>query len=312
VILSLRENVIQSEILEELIIFLVMKTIIVPIDLSDESLNGLNLALMLANKTGANILMVHVISKNSGDYYDQMEKENQLAQSKFERVLQRYKEKVNLNFTLKYVIKEGKIFNEIADQADKYEDVLTVLSTHGTSGFEELFIGGNAYKITSHSRNPVITIRRSKIPPNIDNIVLPLDITYQTREKVPYTTDLAKLFGSKIHLITIRLSNLKSIEKNLHQYAEQVALYLDSNKIPFTVEHLHGGNLTDLTLDYSWSVGADLISIMTEQEKSASNLLLGNFAHQMINKAFIPVLSFPNYHLRIIAEDIWTLGAFNP
>jgi hypothetical protein len=51
---------------------------------------------------------------------------------------------------------------------------------------------------------------------------------------------------------------------------------------------------------------------MTEQEKSASNLLLGNFAHQMINKAYIPVLSFPNYHLRVIAEDIWTLGAFNP
>jgi hypothetical protein len=50
---------------------------------------------------------------------------------------------------------------------------------------------------------------------------------------------------------------------------------------------------------------------MTEQEKSASNLLLGNFAHQMINKANVPVLSFPNYHLRINAEDIWSLGAFN-
>jgi nucleotide-binding universal stress UspA family protein len=289
-----------------------MKTIIVPIDLSDESLNGLNLALMLATKTGANILMVHVIGKNTGDNYEQMEKENQLARSKFEGILQKYKEKINSNFTLSYVIKEGKIFNEIADQADKFEDVITVLSTHGTSGFEELFIGGNAYKITSHSRNPVITVRRSKIPLNIDNIVLPLDITFQTREKVPYTAELAKLFGSKIHLITIRLSNLKSIEKKLHQYGEQVALYLESHKISCSVEHLHGGNLTDLTLDYAQSVDADLISIMTEQEKSASNLLLGNFAHQMINKAFIPVLSFPNYHLRITAEDIWTLGAFNP
>jgi nucleotide-binding universal stress UspA family protein len=140
---------------------------------------------------------------------------------------------------------------------------LTVLSTHGASGFEELFIGGNAYKITSHSRNPVITVRRSKIPSNIDNIVLPLDMTFQTREKVPYTVELAKVFGSKIHLLTIRLSNLKSIEKKLHQYAEQVGSYLDSHKIPYTVEHLHGGNLTDLTLDYSRSIDADLISIMT-------------------------------------------------
>jgi nucleotide-binding universal stress UspA family protein len=289
-----------------------MKTIIVPLDLSDESLNGLNLAMMMATKTGADILLVHVIVKYTGDNYEQMEKENQLAQTKFEGILRKYKEKVNLNFTLSYIIKEGKIFKEIADLADKHEDALTVLSTHGASGFEELFIGGNAYKITSHSRNPVITVRRSKIPSNIDNIVMPLDMTFQTREKVPYTVEFAKKFGSKIHLLTIRLSNLKSIVKRLHQYAEQVASYLDSHKIPYTVEHLHGGNLTDLTLDYSRSIGADLISIMTEQEKSASNLLLGNFAHQMINKAYIPVLSFPNYHLRITAEDIWTLGAFNP
>ena len=288
-----------------------MKTIIVPLDFSDESLTGLNLSLMLAKKTGASIQLIHVIGKNSGANKDLLEKENQLAKTKFEDILQKCKEKGNINCALNYTIAEGQIFKEIADLADKYEDPITVLSTHGASGFEELFIGGNAYKITSHSRNPVITVRKSKIPSNIDNIVLPLDITFQTREKVPYTVELAKVFGSKIHLLTIRLSNLKSIEKKLHQYADQVASYLDSHKILYTVEHLHGNNLTDLTLDYSKSIDVDLISIMTEQEKSASNLLLGNFAHQMINKAFIPVLSFPNYHLRITAEDIWSLGAFN-
>jgi len=286
-----------------------MKTIIVPIDFSDESLTGLNLAFMLAEKTGANVQMVHVIVRNTGNYYDQIEKENQLAKSRFEDILQNNKKKSNLKYTLSYTIKEGKIFKEVADLADKYEDVLTVLSTHGESGFEELFIGGNAYKITSHSRNPVITVRRGKISSNINEIVLPLDITFQTREKVPYTTALAKIFHSRIHLVTIRLSNVKSIEKKLHQYADQVASYLDTHEIPYTVEHLSGSNLTDLTLDYSGSIDADLISIMTEQEKSASNLLLGNFAHQMINKATIPVLSFPNFHLGIMADYIWTIGA---
>jgi nucleotide-binding universal stress UspA family protein len=288
-----------------------MKTIIVPLDFSEESLLGLNLAIMLANKTGANIQMVHVIGKKTGNYYDQQEKEKQFAKTKFDEILQIYKEKGGLKSALGYTIKEGQIFKEVADLADKYEDALTVLSTHGTSGFEELFIGGNAYKITSHSRTPVITIRRSQISSNIDRIVLPLDITFQTREKVPYTVKLAKLFNSEIHLITIRLSNLKSIEKKLQVYADQVASYLESHNIRYKITHLNGSNLTDLTLDYSRSIDADLISIMTEQEKSASNLLLGNFAHQMINKAYIPVLSFPNYHLRISAEDIWTLGAFN-
>ncbi len=288
-----------------------MKTIIVPLDFSEESLTGLNLALMLAAKTGADIQMVHITNNYTGDYYKQEEKENQLAKSKFEELLKKLTEKSNLNFTISYTIKEGKIFKEVADLADKYEDVLTVLSTHGASGFEELFIGGNAYKITSHSRNPVITVRRSQLSQNIDRIVLPLDITFQTREKVPYTVEIAKIFNSEIHILSIQLSNLKSIEKKLHQYADQVASYLDKNNIKYKIKHLTGSNLTDSTLDYARSINADLISIMTEQEKSASNLLLGNYAHQMINKAYIPVLSFPNYRLRIVADDIWSLGAFN-
>ena len=290
-----------------------MKTIIVPIDFSDESLTGLNLAFMLANKTGANIQMVHVIRKNTGDYNEQTEaeKERTLIKSKFEVILQKQKGKGKSNFNFGYSIIEGKIFKEVADLADEYDDALTVLSTHGASGFEELFIGGNAYKITSHSRNPVITARKSVITSNIDKIVLPIDFTFQTREKVPYTAELAKVFGSKIHILTISLSEIKSTEKKLHQYTDQVASYIDKHKIPYTVDHLHGSNLTDLTLDYARSIDADLISIMTEQEKSPSNLLLGNYAHQFINKSYIPVLSFPNYHLRINTEDIWSLGAFN-
>ena len=72
-----------------------MKTIIVPIDFSDESLTGLNLAFMLAEKTGANVQMVHVIVRNTGNYYDQIEKENQLAKSRFEDILQNNKKKSN-------------------------------------------------------------------------------------------------------------------------------------------------------------------------------------------------------------------------
>ncbi len=289
-----------------------MKTIIVPIDFSDESLNGLNFALMLAKKTGAGIQMVHVISQNISNNSELIEKEKKRAGSRFEEILKKYGRSRNINCDLNYTVEEGQIFKKIADLADKFEDPLTVLSTHGESGFEELFIGGNAYKITSHSRNPVITTRRSKLSANIDNIVLPLDITFQTREKVPYTVELAKVFGSKIHVLTTRLSNLKSIEKKLHQYEEQVVTFIKSHGVPFETKNVHGSNPTDITLDYAYSINADLISIMTEQEKNLSNLLLGNYAHQMINKSYIPVILFPNYHLRKTIDDIWTLGAFVP
>jgi nucleotide-binding universal stress UspA family protein len=288
-----------------------MKTIIVPLDFSNKSLGGLNMALMLAKKTGANVQMVHVIRKHVYNNNELLEKENQLVNKKFEEILQKCKSDGNIDCILNYSIKEGKIFSEITNLADKFEDSLVVLSTQSESGFEELFIGGNAYKITSHSKNPVITVRKGRISSNLDKIVLPIDITLQTREKVPYTVKLAKLFNSEIHLITVRDSHLRSIEQKLYKYTEQVCSYFWDHDIPYKVEHLTGGNLTDLILDYSDSVHADLISIMTAQERSVSNLLLGTYAHQMVNKARIPVLSFPAYQLSTIEEDIWTLGAFN-
>jgi nucleotide-binding universal stress UspA family protein len=279
-----------------------MKTIIVPLDFSNESLNGLKLALMLAKKSRADVQMIHIIG-NDIDDAELLKEENWLAEKKFKDILQKCKDDGNIECALNYTIKEGNIFKEITKLTDRFEDSMIVLSTHGESGFEELFIGGNAYKIVSHSKTPVITVRKSKISAGIDKIVLPLDITLQTREKVPYTVNLAKMFNSEIHLITVKSSHLKSIEKKLYKYTEQVCSYFWDHDIKYKVEHLHGSNLTDLILDYSTSVNADLISIMTEQEGSVSNLLLGTYAHQMINKALIPVLSFPNYHLGNYAED---------
>jgi len=140
-----------------------MKTIIVPLDFSEESLTGLDLSLMLAKKTKANIQLIHVIGKNLNHNNELIGMENQYAKTKFEDIIQKCKEKYDTKCILDYTIKEGQIFKEITKFADKYDDALIVLSTHGGSGFEELFIGGNAYKIISHSRNPVITVRKSKI-----------------------------------------------------------------------------------------------------------------------------------------------------
>jgi nucleotide-binding universal stress UspA family protein len=288
-----------------------MKTIIVPLDFSEESLNGLNMALMMANKTMANITLVYVIDKKISEVGSLLENEIQLRKMKFESILKTCQEKSKYKCGMSYIISTGKIFEDITVLAEKDNESMIVLSTHGESGFEELFIGGNAYKIASHSRKPVITVRKGIIPESIDRIILPLDFTKETREKVPYTINLAKQFGSEIHLITVKSTKLKSIDKKLHQYSNQVAAYLDKYEIPYKIEHLYGGNLADLILEYSNKVKANLISIMSEQEKSMTNLLLGNYAHQMINKSDIPVLTYPTYPLSIVTDDIWTLGEFN-
>lgn len=49
---------------------------------------------------------------------------------------------------------------------------------------------------------------------------------------------------------------------------------------------------------------------MSEQEKSISNLVLGSYAHQMINHSPIPVLTFHAYQIEIPTEDLNTQGIY--
>ena len=63
------------------------------------------------------------------------------------------------------------------------------------------------------------------------------------------------------------------------------------NKIKYVTEIKESDNITRSTLDYSESVDAGLIVIMTEQETTTANLFLGPYAQQMINHSTIPVLS---------------------
>lgn len=285
-----------------------MPTIIVPIDFSQESLTGLNMALVLALKSKSTIQMIHVVANNSDTIKTQSEEYLAIVQ-KFENIIGDYK-KMNISeISLSYAIKTGKIFKEVVRLAEKESDSLIVLSTHGASGFEENFIGGDAFKIVSHSKCPVITIRRGAFATHIHKIVLPLDIDFQTREKVPFTLRLAQMFNSELHLLTINTSKSIENEQKLFQYAHQVAAYIKKQNIPLVEKHLHGPNFTDLTLEYAYSINANLVSIMTEQNESFSNLIMGSYAHQMINKAIIPVLIFPIFPISNDSEGFRTSGS---
>jgi nucleotide-binding universal stress UspA family protein len=283
-----------------------MKNLIVPIDFSKESLNGLELALLFTKRQFTNIQMVYV-QKKSSDYNSPgyFAEEKKYAEKKFKEVIGKYAPKLKNDSKLRFIIKSGSIYKEIVNQVESYSEAMVVASTHGGSGFEEFFIGSNAYKILSATDRPVMTIRKNKCPNDIHKIVLPIDITVDSRQKVPFTADLAFLFGAEIHLITISSSKSKKLEHRLKSYSLQVEKYLNSRRIPYKRKSLYGNNIVDLIVVYADSVDADLISIMKEQPKSLN--FLGNITQQILNRATTPVLTLSSRETHI-ATGFRTFG----
>jgi nucleotide-binding universal stress UspA family protein len=125
----------------------------------------------------------------------------------------------------------------------------------------------------------------------LNTIIFPIDSTSETREKVSPTIELARITGAKVIVLKLYSSSFKEIKNIVDAYADQVASFMEEEGIEVETDSIESHHLTDATIEYARKSNANLISIMTEQEKTATNILLGNYAQQMVNHSPIPVLT---------------------
>lgn len=271
-----------------------MKTILSAIDFSDCSINALEHAITIARVSKSNLLMLWVNNPNttktilSSDLSDDLLEE---VEHQFSRLIAKYSPQLP-DSKIDYIIREGKVYKEVVNQARESDAWLIVAGTHGSSGFEELWIGSNANRIVSAAPCPVITIRAGiPIERHLERIVMPLDSTPETRQKVPITADLASIFSAEVHILVMYTTTVEQVRGYVLSYAKQAVAYFTKNNVKSRIVEIEADNISDDTLAYAKKIDANLISIMTEQEKTASNIFLGPYAQQMVHHSPIPVLS---------------------
>ena len=269
----------------------VMRNIIVPIDFSESALKGLEMAILLSQVAQVKIQLIYVQKRIPEAGPGLAEEEHKTAERNFKKIIDKYTPELKNDSQILSFIKHGKVYQEIVSQAQAYPDSLIVASTHGASGFEELFIGSNAFRVVSATDRPVITIRNQTIPKTITKIVMGIDIALESRQKVMFTSYIAHIFNAEIHVVTISTSKSKKVLARLNAYSQQVCTFLKNREISFKTASLIGDHPTRMVIDYAESVGAELLSIINESGDSVTDLLIGSEAQQMISKASIPVLT---------------------
>ncbi len=270
-----------------------MQPIVVAVDFSNTSIHALEYSIPLANKLRSNIIMVWVdkIAATEGIYSDTSNENRIEAKKRFEEIIRHYQKQVSKDIKLDYKLRKGKIYHELDGLARTIGALMIITGAHGISGFEEFWIGSNAFKIVTYSTCPVITVRHDFIEgKNIDKILVPIDSSTETLQKLPFVAKLANVFGSEIHIIATHYSQLKSVQRIAENLADQAAKYLEKHKVKLVRDRIISNDITKMTIDYALKIGADLISIMTEQETPA-NILLGPHAQQLVNQSPVPILS---------------------
>jgi len=250
--------------------------ILVPVDGSSQSIVAFKTALNVAGKYQAHLTTVHIDEKH-------------VTENDLRKLLNEHAGGHDYN----YLHKSGSVAKEIVTAAAESDAQLIIMGTHGVTGFQEFWMGSNAYKVVTQAHCPVLTMKEEVNPTEFKKIILPIDTSFESRQKVPVAISLAKKFGSEVHIVGVSIDKDKEAEYRIGSYMRQVQHALNEAGVKNVSAQRLGGNITQNTIDYARSVVADLIIIMTEQELQIGSFFLGKFAQQMVNHSPFPVLSVP-------------------
>lgn len=287
-----------------------IKKILVPIDFSECSSNALRQAVHLARTFMATIEIMHVITPvyitptssemlipfNDINYKKMLKN----AEKKLLSIAKEIQTNESVNVTVTAQL--NVVYTGILARAKKTKADMIIMGTHGTSGIKEFFAGSNAFKVVQHSECAVLTIQK-KTASKIKNIVLPIRLEINSRQKVELAATLAKIYSAKI-LITGYLKEAnKRDEQKIKQYTSQVALLLRNESIPSETFLLKDKNFTKAMINHAKKQKANMIAVMTTHNFSLDQLLNGPYAEQFVNHSKIPILSVPD---RISFEYTYT------
>ncbi len=265
-----------------------MKSVIVGTDFSNGSYVALEIAIDIANKlkTGIHLLWVRKEKKLLNG--EQLEMTTHLAEDKLKALCEKHQPNM-LHGTIEWSIKVGKVAGCIAEEAQKEDSPMIVIGTNGASGFEKYWMGSTAVRIVQEAPCPTLTIREGfNFHKKLDNIVVPIRINANSRQKVGPAAQMAAIFGSQVHILGLLESAQDAM--TLRTYLKQVEEFFANEGIPYHSCGRRYENYSKTVLDYANSVNADLVVINTEQDRLIARLFLGTNAQQIVHNSQIPVL----------------------
>ncbi|MDB9882747.1 universal stress protein [Bacteroidia bacterium] len=265
--------------------------ILVPMDFSDSSMNAVYYGVEMANFFDSEITLLHVLSNSMLSNIFTNDSQIALLRDSVRAKLEEVKADILVkwpNVRVNTKVEEGKPFKVINKVAKDGKVDTIVMGTNGANGVEQ-FTGSTTTRVLKSSPIPVIVVKEKRTSPKFDKIVLPIDLTKTSKQKIDWAVKLGKKYDSTIHII-MELESDELIEKKVNANLNQAETIFTRHGMKFESHLLDDMQYPDhLGMDaikYAEEIDADLIMIMTKSESSKlTDLFVGSFAEQVVNSS---------------------------
>ena len=267
--------------------------ILVPVDFTPASTNAVNHAIAVGKARDSELHLLHIVAKKN-EFGEARERLNAFATD----LLKDFDGPTNTT------VRIGNLFDDIDDVSVEMDANLVIMGTHGLKGMQ-FITGGRALKIVRECSVPfIITQSRPIRESGYDDIVVPLDLHQDTKQKLAVVAEMATYFKGRVHIFSPAESD-EFLGNQLRRNVEFASDYFEERGIEYTTkisDHDSGAFVKDV-VRFAASIEADLISIMNFHEKSLMGILGTSYEQQIItNEAEIPVLVLNPFETRIIRQ----------
>ena len=268
-----------------------IEKILVPIDLSEPSLNALDTAIGIAAKHNAAIILLNVIESvmDKPTFETNFQNLDLSNTSNVFAALSGAAE--NISGTKPIVVREkGNVSEIVLKTALKEKADLIVIGTHGASGIRQGFVGTNTYQVIKHSSCPVLTIPPRRKISSFKKVLFPIR---------PLSGALLRYhvlchFLSPSSIIDVVGLAHKKEEMNSHildKIISEVAEHLENDQVEAIASWSSGNTIADDVLRLTQQNNSDLIVISSMLDATSKPYFLGPHTQKIIHCSKIPLLS---------------------
>lgn len=272
--------------------------VLLPTDFTEVIEYAIEHAAGICKQQSYKLTLLHIINKDTKSY---LKKEKLTGSAIHERLEKKAKEiSDKYGIEVDFIAQEGSIFSAIGDVAKQIGANMLVLGTHGKVGVQHL-VGSYAMKVIESSPAPVIVVQKRGFREGYKNIVLPIDDTMESKQKVKWAIHIARKFKSTVHIYAMSVSDSYRMAK-IKGNMQQIKKFFDQNEIAHTDLFADkGGSFPKQVLAFSQSIDADLLLIMTNPDKLLPNFIVGQWEEQVLfNESLIPIMAINPVELSIV------------
>lgn len=279
-----------------------MKKILVPTDFSKSAQTAIEVAVSIAQKANAQVILLHVVEGAGGNSFNV---EGQIDQSagwedklftmrmieKGKKQMEQAVENIRqAGVRVKSELRMGTPFHGMRTIINDHNVDLVVMGTAGATRSEDMIIGTNTEKVVRHSKCPVLTVQKKPATSDFKNIVYATAMSGEEEVFSKIIRRTQQLYDSTIHLVRINTPGSFQrdvvVKKQMQDFAKKLQIR------NFTVNVFNDLSEEEGIIYFADSINADMIAMATHGRTGFAHVLAGSIAEEVVSHAKRPVLTF--------------------